>query len=391
MSILSPNMNLPVPTPSVDDGPAWATNIQSSLNIVDAHTHASGSGVPITPDGLNINADLPLNNYNLTLINTLELSTATGTPAALAIYSNGTDLFYKDGASNVIAITSGGSVNAGAGSITGLPSGTAGVAYTALSGTYSFTQATSTAANIDAATLVVRYPGSYPTPSGNYIAIKAPSALASAYDLILPAIPAAQSFMTLDASGNISAPWTVDNIGIEISAAKVQLKALGVTAAKLAADSVTTVKILDSNVTTAKINDLAVTTAKLAAANVTAAKMESSINLPGDLVKENGKAVVVSNTNTTKSLAIIRGYFNSSGTAQGGEGFSSSQAGTGLYSIFYDSAFGDAAIPVCVAGTVGNSVSISSVNTLQTDIRVFNSAGTLVNDFVFFQIIGMRA
>jgi trimeric autotransporter adhesin len=55
----------------------------------------------------------------------------------------------------------------------------------------------------------------------------------------------------------------VDGSTIEITSDALNVKDLGITAAKLAADAVTTVKILNANVTTAKIADDAVTAAKL--------------------------------------------------------------------------------------------------------------------------------
>ncbi len=59
-----------------------------------------------------------------------------------------------------------------------------------------------------------------------------------------------------------------DNVGIESSGDNLQLKDVGVTAAKLATNSVQTAKIVDLAVTTAKIADGAVTQAKRAALNI---------------------------------------------------------------------------------------------------------------------------
>ena len=69
--ILSPNMNLPVPVVGQDPGPDWANNINASLGILDQHDHSNGEGVPVTPAGLNINTDLPINGNNLTLVNSV--------------------------------------------------------------------------------------------------------------------------------------------------------------------------------------------------------------------------------------------------------------------------------------------------------------------------------
>lgn len=64
-----------------------------------------------------------------------------------------------------------------------------------------------------------------------------------------------------------------DNSTVEVNADTVRVKALGITAAQIAADAVTTAKILDANVTTAKITDANVTTAKIADLNVTTGKL----------------------------------------------------------------------------------------------------------------------
>jgi len=205
--ITSPNMSLPIPQASIDAGPAWAQEVQNSLTIIDSHNHAPGSGVPINPAGLNINADLTMNQNDLTSVRSIRFfaSTIAATSPDLAcIYSQGVDLYYNDAAGNKIQITSGGGVNSGAGSINGLPSGTASATYLPSPGTFRWQQATSTAANLDAATLIIRYPGSYPTITGTGIAIQAPTALSSSYAITLPtAPPAATSTVTMDTSGNI--------------------------------------------------------------------------------------------------------------------------------------------------------------------------------------------
>lgn len=204
----SPNMNLTVPTVSLDPGPDWAQNLNTSLAAIDSHDHSGGKGVTVTPSGLNINADLPFNANNLISARSVRLFTNVVQPVLATdlgcLYRFGTDLYFNDGDGNQIRMTQSGSVSGSSGTITGLPSGTASAAFSAVSGTFIFQQATSTAANLDVGSIIVRYPGSYPTPSGNYIAIEAPSSLASGYVLTLPAIPAQTNVMTLDTSGNIS-------------------------------------------------------------------------------------------------------------------------------------------------------------------------------------------
>lgn len=205
----SPNMNLTIPVPTLQTGPNWSFNLNSSLTLVDTHNHTSGKGVQIPTTGLNINADLPINGFNLTTIRSSRYSVQSGAISDVTdlscVYAAGTDgdLYFNDGNGNQIRITQSGSVAGSSGTITGLPSGTASAAYSAVAGTFVFQQATSTAANLDIGTLVVRYPGSYPSPSGNAILLEAPSTISSQYPLVLPALPSYKSYLTLDTSGNI--------------------------------------------------------------------------------------------------------------------------------------------------------------------------------------------
>ncbi len=217
--IISPNMNLPVPVVSVDPSPDWAQNINACLSTIDGHNHAANSGVQINPDGININTDLPFNGNNAISLRSVRF-TPNLTPIALpadigCLYEAGVDLYYTDGNGVIIRITAGGAVTGATGTITGLPSGTASAAYVALSGTFVFQQATSTAANMDIGTLILRYPGSYPAPTGNYIALEVPSSISSGYSLTLPSIPSQTEVLTLNTSGQIVAqPYDVVGQGM---------------------------------------------------------------------------------------------------------------------------------------------------------------------------------
>lgn len=213
---ISPNMSLVVPIPTVTIGPDWANDINVSLTIIDGHTHNAGSGIPITPNGLNLNSDVSfLTNNGIQLrsarfapnASPLGLSTDLG-----CIYEAGVDLYYNDGNGNQIRITQSGSLAGAAGTITGLPSGTASAAFVSANGTFVFQQATSTAANMDIGSLIIRYPGSYPTPAGAFIALEAPSSLASGYALTLPPLPSSTNVMTLGNTGIITS-ITYDNVG----------------------------------------------------------------------------------------------------------------------------------------------------------------------------------
>lgn len=257
----STSMGLVIPTPGVTTGPAYANDINASLNIIDTHDHSPGNGVQITPAGMNISSDLTCADNNLTNIRAARFYqqsapiSATGSDLR-QLYVSGADLYYNDGSGNQVRITQSGSVTGSAGTITGLPSGTASAAFDSGSGTFQFLQSTSSGANMDAGTYILRYPGSYPSPSGNYIAFQAPSSLATGYALTLPAtLPGTTGFWPTSTTAGVLS-WTgVDNSTLQYSANVVSIKSSGVGTAQVA----------DSAITTAKIADAAVTRPKLAA------------------------------------------------------------------------------------------------------------------------------
>lgn len=256
----TPNMLLTLPVVGVTAGPAYASQINSALEVVDRHDHSTGSGVQITPAGLNINADLTIGGNNLTDVRTVRM---TAQPSALpgstpdlgCLYVVNDDLYYNDGLGNQIAITIGGSIAGSSGNITGLVA-PASVAYTGGgSPNYKFMSTATVSANLDAASILLRNPGV--DPATYALTLQAPT-LANNYSITLPALPGAAAFLQIDSSGVISAAPAV---------------ALGITAANLAADSVTTSKILDLNVTQAKLATDSVSTSKIVDANVTKAKL----------------------------------------------------------------------------------------------------------------------
>lgn len=235
------NMSLIIPVPGEETGPTWATDINTSLTIVDGHTHSPGSGVQITPSGLNINADLNFQTTNNAVALRSVRFTTQSTPLSRTtdvgvLYESGSDLYYNDGSGNQIRLTQGGAVAGSVGTITGLPSGTASAAYVSGTGTFLFQQATSTAANLDIGSIAVRYPGSYPTPTGNYIQLEAPAALASGYTLSLPPLPVANNtFLTSSTAGAISAAVALDNASLVLTTNTINVPNGGITLTKLAA------------------------------------------------------------------------------------------------------------------------------------------------------------
>ncbi len=207
--VISPNMNLPVPIVGVDAGPDWATNNNACLNAIDSHNHTSGQGVPITPDALDISSDLTFQGNNATNLKsarfTAQLTPLAGASDLGCVYVSGVDLYYNDENGNQIRITTGGNVNAGAGSITGLPSGTASVAFAAA--TYTFLSATNTGATLSAGPVAI---GST-TASAKQTTLASNAAQAANIALVLPttAPSVINSVMSSDSSGNMS--WSASS------------------------------------------------------------------------------------------------------------------------------------------------------------------------------------
>lgn len=202
-TITSTSMSLPVPVVGVEPGPQYATDVNNCLNIIDGHNHTPGYGVQVPPAGLNINADLPINNNNLTSIRSVRFQSQS---AALALstdigclYEVVNDLFYNDGNGISIRITQSGGLAGTPGSISNLTP-PASASYVAGSSTFVFQSNTNTPANIDGASFVLRNL----TANSKGLTLSPPNAMGADYTLVLPSLPATNSVVTLDTSGNMS-------------------------------------------------------------------------------------------------------------------------------------------------------------------------------------------
>lgn len=196
--VISPNMNLPVPVVGSTPGPDWANNINSCMSSIDSHDHTPGHGVQISSSALDISSDLALNNNSLTEAKSVVFDAQPSFSTRQAIYVISPDLIYNDGNGNVIRITQGGSVSGSAGTITGLPSGTASASYQSVGGTFQFQSATNTPANGTFASLSV----AQQTTSPNTITIKSPNSLGASYNFTLPtSVPSFTSLLTMSTSG----------------------------------------------------------------------------------------------------------------------------------------------------------------------------------------------
>lgn len=235
-TVSSTNMALPVPIVGVEVGPAWASDLNACLGLIDSHTHATGYGALVTPSGLSISADLSFISNNATSLRTARFATQS---AALALstdvrclYAVGNELYYNDGNGTAVPITLNGSVTGSAGTITGLPSGTASASYSAGAGSFVFQSATNKSAYIDCSSVIIR---NFSTSSFG-CTLAAPAAMAGDITITLPTIPAS------------TLPLSISNAGL-ISAAQVtgtQIANITITDSNIAVGTITGAKISGS-------------------------------------------------------------------------------------------------------------------------------------------------
>lgn len=273
---ISPNMNLIIPAVGVTAGPLYASDLNASLSLIDTHNHTSGNGVQITPAGINVNVAFPMNNNNITTVKSLRLQTQSSPLSASTdigcLYESGVDLYYNDGSGNQIRLTQSGSIVGTSGSISNLVS-PATASYSSGTSTFVWQSAALTAANMDAASYILRNS----TASSNGLTLNPPLAMATNFSLTLPTTPAAQNIMTLDATGNMAASWNVDGSTIDVNSNNLRVKpggltttqlssAAGILGSQLAAATVTQTNMASASIGTSQLIDANVTPAKLSAA-----------------------------------------------------------------------------------------------------------------------------
>lgn len=233
-NVISPNMGLVIPLVGQEAGPQYAQDVNTSLFSIDAHDHSPGSGVQITPQGLNINADLTLNSNNLIGVRAIQFDSQVAplpavSPDIDALYVSGVDLYYNDGNGNQVRLTQGGNPAGGSGSITGLAP-PASLSYSSGTSTFIFQSDVNKAANLDAGSIILRKL----TTSSPGITLSPSSSLSSSYTITLPAVvPAGPAFLTMDASGNIGYQTTVGS-GLAISGTTISVANGSITPGQLA-------------------------------------------------------------------------------------------------------------------------------------------------------------
>lgn len=285
----SPNMNLPIPVVGVEPGPDYATDINNSLSIVDAHDHTSGNGVSITPSAININADLSFNSNNATLLRSTRYQSQVS-PISLSTDLNclsvsGVDLYYRDGAGNIVRITQSGGVAGSPGSIANLTS-PASASYVAINETFVWQSDANVAANLDFRSAILRNA----SVSSFGLTLQAPT-LSGDITQTLPQVPGATSFVTMNSAGSMGTTVAI---------------AQGITTSMIADQAITTAKIADANVTLAKMAADSVGTSQLVTASVTYAKLAANNNASsagsGSFTTSSTSAVDV--TGVTTAIAV---------------------------------------------------------------------------------------
>lgn len=107
-------MNLELPVVSTTLGPEWASLLNAALESIDEHDHSSGKGTKVTPAGLNINADLSLEEFRLTLAKSVQFddqsATLTGASHASSLYSKSGNLYFTNGSGVAVQVTDGAAI-----------------------------------------------------------------------------------------------------------------------------------------------------------------------------------------------------------------------------------------------------------------------------------------
>jgi hypothetical protein len=127
------------PSVGVTAGPTWATDLNTSIDAVDNHDHSTNKGVRITPAAINVNSDMEFNQNSASeLKNLIFDSSVTAATTSYSLYQASGNIYWRNGSGTAVQITTGSSVNAGAGSITGMAGTDAGVTFTNVAKTFNF-------------------------------------------------------------------------------------------------------------------------------------------------------------------------------------------------------------------------------------------------------------
>lgn len=370
---ISPNMNMPIPVVGTDPGPDWANNLNSSLSILDQHNHTPGYGSLIPPAGLNINSSLTFQNNQATNLQAVNFTAQTSLSTLNALYVSGVDLYFNDGASSSpIRITAGGNVNATA---SGISSGTATASF--VGGVLTVNASSNTPANIQGGSLLL----GNNTLNSKYLTLAPPNAMGSNFGLVLPNIPAANSFVTLDTAGNFgtiaqAGQLTHANLSNSAGILGSQLdSAAGIVGSQIATGTITSTNIQDGTITGTDIASGTITGTNISSsATISVANIAASSQL-----RRNGLEAITSSGNS--KLRVVWGACTQAGTYVAGEGFGTSVIFPNDLRITFSSAF--SATPTFIFVSSNGFNDGSTVNTAYATI---NNANSNTATYYFFAI-----
>ncbi len=103
-------MLLILPTVSNELGPAWASELNAALTLVDSHDHTAGKGTKISPAGFVVNANMDFLTYAIQNLKGAYLYDQGGTLDSsqhAVIYQNAGNLYYNNASGVPVQITSG--------------------------------------------------------------------------------------------------------------------------------------------------------------------------------------------------------------------------------------------------------------------------------------------
>lgn len=111
------NMQITLATPGASDG-TWGDTLNAGMNVVDAHDHTPGKGVPVPSSGVTVVEDLSMEGYSLISTEKVTLvdhgSGLSGASNRLSVNAANGDLYWSNGSGTAVQITDGTSLNAAA-------------------------------------------------------------------------------------------------------------------------------------------------------------------------------------------------------------------------------------------------------------------------------------
>jgi hypothetical protein len=384
-------MGLPLPTPGQEPGPNYATDQNNAFTAVDQHNHSPGQGVQIGVNGININGDLTFNSlYNATAVRSIRFqpqsAVLSGTldKGCLYIEGTGSDLYYNNGSGSSIQITSGSSLAGAAGTISGLPSGTASASYGG--STFVFQSATNTSAVIDAGAYIFRKNAS----GSPGLTVQPPTGSWTSQTLTLPLTPGAKSIMTLDTSGNMHADLVTDGTTItSVSSGTLSVipgGITGITGSQIASGTITGSNIASGTITGSNIASRTITAGNLTSGTLSTSNFgDSNYNYASWSTQGIGgvATITLASINAVANRPVFlwinqlsNTTLNAGGTASVSVEFQMSVAGGGYTTIFSFTADFSTNPSVGVAGNGMIYFPLNSTPSITVRLQSTSSSGS---------------